>query len=127
MRMYMQEHNEKVNPKDLIGIKKVPLSLIPPASKIYQAMAMKDGAIKYEAYNWREKKVRFMIDLDAIQRHLDALLDGEDNAIDSGLPHLAHALACLGILVDAKESGNLIDDRPTAGPAPQLLERFREK
>ncbi len=119
--------NETINPKDLIGIKKVPLSLIPPASKIYQAMAMRDGAIKYGPYNWRQKKVKFMIYIDAVQRHLDALLDGEDLASDSGLPHLAHALACLGILVDAKESGNLIDDRPTAGPAPQLLERFREK
>jgi len=115
------------NPKDLVGMKKVPLSLIPPASKIYQAMAMKDGAIKYNAYNWREKKVKFMIYLDAVQRHLDALLDGEDNASDSGLPHLAHALACLGILVDAKESGNLIDDRPKPGPAPKLLEQFKEK
>lgn len=46
---------------------------------------------------------------------------------DSKKPHLAHALACLGIIVDAKESGNLIDDRPLPGPASRLIAELEQK
>jgi dATP/dGTP diphosphohydrolase len=113
------------NPKDLIGATKVNLFAIPPASLIYEALAMQDGAAKYGAYNWREKKVQASIYLSATMRHLLAWLDGEECAADSGRPHLAHAKACLGILIDALETGNLIDDRPTHGVAASLLERYR--
>lgn len=116
-----------MNPKDLLGMKKVPLSLVPPASLIYQALAMKDGAAKYGPYNWRENKVIAMIYIDACMRHLQSWIDGEEVATDSGVPHLAHALACLGIIVDAKETGNLVDNRPKPGAAPALLERYTVK
>jgi len=43
---------------------------------------------------------------------MDALLEGEDIDPKSGLPHLAHALACIAIIIDAKTAGKLIDDRP---------------
>ena len=112
------------NPKDLIGIKKPRLYTVPPASIIYQALAMQNGAEKYGAYNWRQKKVVASIYIDAALRHLFAWLDGEENATDSGLPHLAHALACVGIIVDAKETGNLVDDRPTPGASAKLIERY---
>lgn len=114
------------NPKDLLGMRKVPLSLVPPSSTIYQALAMKDGARKYDPYNWRSNKVVASIYVDACKRHLDAWFDGEGEADDSGVPHLGHALACIGIIVDAFESGNLIDNRPPAGPAARLLKKFIE-
>lgn len=114
------------NPKDLIGIKKVRLSLVPPSSIVYQALAMEDGAKKYGPYNWRLNKVQASIYVDAAMRHLTSWFDGEDNAEDSQKPHLAHALACLGILVDAKETGNLVDDRPKAGSTSALIERFKK-
>jgi hypothetical protein len=111
----------------LIGVKKVPtLSVVPPASILYEGLAMQDGAEKYGPYNWRKNKVRASIYLDACMRHIFAWSDGEENASDSGKPHLAHAKACLGILIDAIETGNLVDDRPEKGAAPQVLEKWRK-
>jgi hypothetical protein len=116
-----------INPKDLMGVKKTRISLVPPASIIYQADAMEDGAFKYGPYNWREKKVGASIYYEACFRHLMAWYDGEEFAEDSKKHHLAHAIACIGIIIDAKETGNLIDDRPKKGSAAILIKRFKEK
>ena len=113
-----------VNPKDLIGARKCPLELVPPVSLIYQAEAMRQGAEKYGSYNWRKKKVRAMIYVGAALRHLLAYVDGENQATDSGISHIAHALACLGILADATEGGFLYDDRPVQGAASKVIARF---
>lgn len=118
---------DQTNPKDLVGAKKPRLSLVPPAGLVYAALAMANGADKYGAYNWREKKIQTMIYLEACMRHLLSFQDGEENAQDSGLPHLAHALCCILILIDAKETGNLIDNRPKAGPMAALVERYTKK
>lgn len=115
--------NDATNPKDLMGAKKPRLSLVPPSGLIYAALAMAQGAEKYGAYNWREKKVQAMIYLEACARHLFAYQDGEETASDSGISHLGHALACLLILIDAKETGNLIDNRPLAGATGRLIEQ----
>lgn len=116
--------SDTTNPKDALGIKKVALDLVPPASEIYQALAMQNGAVKYGAYNWREKEVKASIYLAAAKRHLNAWQDGEECAEDSGVPHLGHALACIGIVVDALETGNLVDDRPGIGPTSRLLKKW---
>jgi hypothetical protein len=110
------------NPKDLIGATKPNLFLVPPVAKIHMAAAMSDGAVKYGPYNWRGNKVQASIYLAAAERHMAAWLDGEQNAKDSGVHHLGHAMACLGIVLDAEETGNLVDDRPVAGAASRLLE-----
>jgi len=114
------------NPKDLLGIRKVPLNLLPTAGLIHEAMAMKNGAQKYGPFNWRDKKVLSSIYVAACQRHLLAWFDGEELAPDSGLHHLGHAKACLGIILDALETGCLLDDRPLPGATSQLLDRFEE-
>lgn len=119
-----QTTETSVNPKDLLGIKKPRLSLVPPAGFVYAALAMANGADKYGPYNWREKKVQAMIYLEAAQRHILSYQDGEECAKDSGVPHLGHAIACLLILIDALETGNLVDNRPKAGPMADLIERF---
>lgn len=116
-----------VNPKDMLGVKKVQLNLVPPSSTIYQALAMEDGAKKYGPYNWRENKVIASIYVAAALRHLQAWYDGEELAQDSNKPHLGHALACIGIIVDAKETGNLVDDRPLPGAASQLIAKWEKK
>jgi hypothetical protein len=116
-----------VNPKDLIGTKKPPLDLIPPALEIHVAMAMKDGAKKYEPFNWRGNKVRARVYIGAAKRHIAAWMDGEECAQDSGVHHLGHAAACLGIILDAQETGNLHDDRPRAGAASAIIARLTEK
>lgn len=115
------------NPKDLLGIKKVQLNLVPASSIIYQALAMEDGARKYGPYNWRANKVIASIYIAAAMRHLQAWQDGEEVAEDSQKPHLAHALACLGIIVDALETGNLVDDRPLPGAASKLISKWEKK
>lgn len=123
----MEEKMDQTNPKDLIGIKKPRLSLVPPAGILYEALAMADGADKYGPYNWREKKVQAMIYLEACMRHLLAWQDGEEVAPDSGVPHLAHAKACIGILIDAKETDSLIDNRPKGGVMGELIARHTRK
>jgi len=115
------------NPKSVFGVRKVPIGVVPPASIIYEALAMEEGRNKYGLYNWRGNKVAAMVYIDSAFRHLLAYLDGEDLCPKSGKPHLGHAKACLGILADATESGNLIDDRPVPGPASRLLERWTRK
>ncbi len=112
----------KANPKDLIGAKKVPLGLLPAAGKIQGALAMANGAKKYKPYNWRQNKVQYSIYLDALERHLLALRDGEDIASDSGVHHLGHIIAGASILADCIAGDFLIDDRPSKGPASSLLE-----
>ncbi len=116
--------SDATNPKDLQGVKKPQLNLIPPASMVYQALAMADGAEKYGPFNWREKKIQASIYIAATLRHLGQWQDGEELAEDSQKPHLAHAIACLGILIDALETGSLIDDRPTPGAASALLKKW---
>lgn len=112
------------NPKDAMGAAKVQLHLWPHVATVYGALAMQDGAEKYGAYNWREHPVKATVYISAAERHIAAFLDGEYHATDSGKPHLAHALACLAILVDALEHGNLIDDRPIPGPAAEVMLRY---
>lgn len=114
------------NPKDALGMKKPNLALVPPSSSLYQAHAMMDGAAKYGPYNWRGNPVLAMVYISAAQRHIAAYLDGENIDPISGVPHIGHALACLGIIADATETGNLKDDRPAFGPAGDMVRRFND-
>jgi len=109
------------NPKDLLGIKKPPLSLVPPVALIHCSMAMKNGMEKYGAYNFRETAVQALIYADAAQRHILSWIDGEEFAADSGVHHLGHAMACAAILLDAQSTGMLADNRPPRGRAAQLI------
>lgn len=114
-----------MDPKALVGVKKVPMYLLPRVAKIEQAMAHEDGAVKYGPYNWRDNKVKITTYLSAIERHLDALVDGEDYAQDSNIHHAGHIMATCAIILDALSLDMLIDDRPTSGLAAdvQLLKQ----
>lgn len=114
------------NPKQAYGDKKVPLGLVPSTGVIYAARAFAEGARKYGAFNWRKSAVESMTYVAAAQRHLLAWVDGQDDDLDTGHPHLAHAIACLMILADAHECGNLLDTRPPYGPASDLLEQWQD-
>ena len=103
------------NPKDAIGSDKLPLHLWPASATALGCLGLLDGALKYGRNNFREIGVRASIYADAAERHLKAWFEGEDTDPDSGLPHLAHALACVAILVDAQASDKLNDDRNLAG------------
>lgn len=116
-----------INPKDILGLKKAPLRLFPPAALIIGSKVMALGAAKYGPYNWREKKVRYTVYLEAAMRHILTAQDGEEIDPESGQPHIAHALCCMAILLDARATGNLVDDRPTPGVAGKLIAELTEK
>lgn len=108
------------NPKTAIGARKVPLHLVPPAAKHYLAEALADGAKKYGPYNWRDASISISVYKAAMERHMDAFWDGEDCAADSGVHHVAHAMACCALILDAMSVGKLHDDRPTRGASASL-------
>ena len=111
------------NPKARVGSLKAPLHLVPPALSIGVAYALKDGAAKYGAYNWREEPINVSTYIGAILRHLYAYQDGENYADDSGVSHLAHVAACCALLMDSEAWGSLVDDR-SYGPAAEILEEY---
>lgn len=115
---------KETNPKDAIGSDKVPLHLWPESASILGSLALLDGALKYGRSNFRAIGVRSSIYYDALRRHTIRWFEGEENDPESGLPHLAHALACLAILVDAKATGKLNDDRMVKGGTVELLKEM---
>ncbi len=112
------------NPKDKIGRTKPPLELIPPAAMIEESIVMGLGAKKYGPYNWRGSTVSAMVYLGAALRHILQELDGEPLDPESGASHAAHARACLGIYIDSREQGTMVDDRPNKGKAAELIRKF---
>lgn len=90
------------------------LSLFPPEAILQSTKAFDDGAKKHGgSYNWRGKKdIKVMTYLSKVLRHTLAYSNGQDCAEDSGVSHLAHAMADLAIMLDAMASGDLVDNRP---------------
>lgn len=115
------------NPKTAVGVSKVPLHLVPPSAKHYLALALADGARKYGPYNWRDHAISISVYKAAMERHLDAFWDGEDLAPDSGIHHIAHAMACCALILDAMTIGKLNDDRPAPGAAAEMQRKFMFK
>lgn len=113
--LHLAKNIKPSNPKDLIGSGKLPLHLWPTTATAMGSVALLEGALKYGRTNWRNAGVRASIYVDACKRHLDAWFEGEEVAPDSGVPHLANALACLAIIVDAQAAGKLNDDRAFNG------------
>ena len=115
------------NPKTAVGALKPDLSLIPATALIQEALAMGDGASRYGPYNWREKNVSARTYVAATMRHCLQYLDREDFDPVSNVHHLAHARACLGILLDAIALGNVNDNRPKKGTAGEDIRRLTKK
>jgi hypothetical protein len=113
--------SDTTNPKDALGLRKPPLRLIPAPALLYLSRVMGLGAVKYGPYNWRGKPVRFTVYLEAAMRHILSALDGENIDPESHMPPEAHAMACMAIILDARATGNLIDDRPPPGAAEKLI------
>lgn len=120
----MTSESAVTNPKDLVGVHKPNLSLIPPSAIVLEALVLVLGARKYgKPFNWRSLRVHASIYVSASLRHIAQWFDGQDDDPESGVSHLAHARACLGILLDAIATGNVVDDRPPAGVASALIEK----
>lgn len=101
------------NPKSIQGAKKYSLRYIPLPALVAVGRAMEDGANKYGPANWRESGVAASVYIDAALRHIFQYFDGRQNdAEDSRVHNLGHAMSCLAIIIDAEHNGSLIDDRP---------------
>lgn len=133
-------NDKDTNPKDAIATNKLPSHLVSPIVKAYQAIAHFLGNVKYGAWNFRAAGARASVYRSALDRHVDAWWEGEEIDPVDGTPHLANALACLNILIEAKHSGGLIDDRPPSRGTelakiraefealmPKIRERYADK
>lgn len=120
----MDTINKKdTNPKDAVGTKKVPISVLsfPVLGEV--GLALLEGARKYGRHNWRVAGVRASVYIDAvIERHLAPFWEGEDIDPDSGLSHVTKAIAGLMVLRDSMLMGNWVDDRPPKAPKGWLQE-----
>ena len=110
------------NPKDKIGVTKIPMHLVPTVATAGEALALMWGATRYGEANWRKDAVRFTVYTDAMERHLARLKEGQDIDDESGLHHLWHIRACAAILLDAEAVGLLIDDRVKSDAAVTALD-----
>lgn len=115
------------NPKDQLGMMKLPMGLVSPIALAIESLCMVDGDEKYGPYNYRVSKVQAWIYLQAALRHIYAVMDGQDFDQVTGKPHLGYARATLGIYIDAWMTGNLIDNRPVKGLAGELIDAFSRK
>jgi len=100
------------NPKDSLGVKKVPLHCVPSAPLFELGLAMMEGGRKYGSHNYRDVGVRMSVYYDAVMRHLIAWWEGENIDPDSGVHHVIKAIACLFVLRDSMIMDNCEDDRP---------------
>jgi hypothetical protein len=117
----VKEGMKPSNPKDMIGSDKLPLHLWPATATAMGCIGFLNGLLKYGRANFRVHGIRASIYIDAAKRHLDAWFEGEECDPDDEVPHLAAALACIGIVVDALAAGKLNDDRNVRGGYRKLV------
>jgi hypothetical protein len=103
----------KENPKQAAGRAKAVGKAAVPQQILYEAsLGIQEGAWKYGRFNYRDTKIFASDYYEATNRHLDAWWEGEDIDPDSGLRHIAKAIASLLVLGDAVITGQIEDDRP---------------
>jgi len=86
-------------------------SLIPLWTLEDEAKVWMYGKNKYAAWNWA-KGMDWSVPLACLLRHLSAWQRGEEIDSESGLPHLAHAMCNLRMLVMFSKTYKEGDDRP---------------
>ena len=106
------------------GVKPERHALLPKKGVAAIARVFGFGAKKYAAHNWR-RKYEWDKSLDALQRHIDAFVDGETYDPESGLPHLAHAGFHILVLLTWLEEDGEGADNPFDTRWPAAMERLR--
>lgn len=86
------------------------LELVPHYSAVSEALGMEYGAYKYDRDDWRLGMVYTKL-LGSALRHLQKYNDVESYDIESGLNHIDHGKACLGILAWLIKTRPDLDDR----------------
>jgi len=112
------------NPKDRAATTRLDISLFPDTAVAYGALGCTEGDYKYGGYNYRIAGILASVYYSAIRRHLSKWHNGEWADAKTGVPHLASAIASLGILIDAIEKGTMVDDRPPKTDLAGLLTRM---
>jgi hypothetical protein len=108
--------SKETNPKDAVGVRKVPLSVVPSGVMAELGLALLEGARKYGRHNYRVAGIRYSVYYDAAMRHLMSWWEGENVDPDSGLSHVTKAIATLTVLRDAMMRDKYTDDRPPKMP-----------
>jgi hypothetical protein len=103
---------KETNPKDAVGIRKAPMSVVPSAVVMEMGLGMMEGARKYGRHNYRKAGVRASVYYDATQRHLMEWWEGTDIDEGSGLSHITKAMTALAVLRDSMMNDMWTDDRP---------------
>lgn len=106
------EGSKPTNPKDIVGVRKVPMSTVPANVLAEVGVAMLEGASKYGRHNYRAVGVRGSVYYDGTMRHLMDWWEGQDLDPDSGMSHITKAITSLIVLRDAMIQGKFTDDRP---------------
>jgi len=94
--------------KPMVGL--LPAEAIIEVSKVFTF-----GAKKYDSHNWRKGFIWSRV-YDAVLRHVFAWVSGENKDPESGLSHLAHAIAGLMMLITFEKTGTGNDDRYVQTP-----------
>lgn len=114
--------SKDTNPKDAVGIRKAPMSVLPRRPLYEAALGLLEGGRKYGRHNYRIAGVRGSVYFDATMRHLDDWWEGTDIDPDSGLSHITKAICSLLVLRDAMLNDMWMDDRPPKLPEGWLRE-----
>lgn len=125
----MTTEGKPTNPKDrdAEGDGRIDLSLFPDTAVVYGALGMTEGDCKYGGYNYRPNGVQASTYIAACRRHLYKWWNGDNEDPHTGVPHLASALACIAVIIDSLEAGNLVDNRPPKVSLENLMNRMKEK
>jgi hypothetical protein len=115
------------NPKDSLGIRKVPIHCVSAAVLMEVGLAMMEGGRKYGTHNYRAMGVRASVYYDAGMRHLMDFWEGTDIDPESGVHHISKAIAGLMVLRDSMLMENWVDDRPIRLPNRLGIDRLNAK
>jgi hypothetical protein len=139
INMNNEKHDttKDTNPKDALGVRKVPIHCVSAAVIMEMGLGMMEGGRKYGTHNYRSMGVLASVYYDASMRHLMAWWEGEDIDPESGLSHITKALSGLSVLRDSMLMRNWKDDRPIRLPdgldtkrlnakASEIIDRYPE-
>ncbi|MGU3284688.1 dATP/dGTP diphosphohydrolase domain-containing protein [Methylobacterium mesophilicum] len=116
------------NPKRTVGMRKIPLELIPRIALVQEAAVLGLGADcpaqAYGRHNWRQDPIDAETYVGAIERHLTLWAAGEDADDQSGVSHLAHIRATCAILLDAIDAGTFLDGRIRSPETIRILNAY---
>lgn len=126
MKEEMKPEYKTSNPKDSVGVKKVPLHVVSSPVMMEVGLAMLEGDRKYGGHNYRVAGVRASVYYDALMRHMMAFWEGEDTDSESGLSHITKALSTLFVLRDAMLNDMWTDDRPPKFKNPNWIKDYNK-